>query len=423
MKLKGATQTLRRALVLCAVAGFLCLFTECIFYPEDDTAEKDKPIPIRTLDELNAVRYNLDKNYILESSIVIIDKWTPIGTGSTPFNGVFDGNSKAISFGPYSGLNPIAISEGELAAGLFGVVSVSGVVKDLTMRDLKAQVNTDTYSGYDLKAGSIAGINTGTIANCALERGDIEISSKNVNSGAVELYLGGICGVNAGTVSGCYVFNSKLYANNLNEGQNSLSFAGGIAGLNESNGPLSAEIKNCYSAPDGSSSQVCLTQSSTPSNYSYSGGIAGVANGAAISDCWSSAKLDAGAHGGGAGGIVGYTLANPDGKPALIQGCVALNREIAGLYTGRIIGHMDVGTTYVDVYGGGDTILSSGSDQSKGRNEPAVSSADRKEFSWWINTGKWTLIYPENINAARPDRPWVWRENDCLPYLYWESIW
>jgi hypothetical protein len=424
--MKGIVRKPRKTLTLCAAAAVcVCLFPACLIFPEDDSKTKG-PVPIRTVEDLNAVRYGLDKDYILEKPLIIISNWTPIGTGALPFTGVFDGNSHAITFGPYAGIDPVPVTEGELSAGIFGVLGSTGTVKNLTVKGLNVTINTDRNPGYNLTAGSIAGINTGTIINCAFEGGTIRASSNNVNSGAVMIYAGGICGTNGGTVSGCYVFNGKLYAENLNAGAYSWALAGGIAGLNENNGPIPTVIENCYSASGSSPLQQSFIQSSAAgSNYSLSGGIAGASSGAAINKCWSSVKLNALGTEGRAGGIAGYTLGGSYEITAYIQNCVALNDEISGKYAGRIIGYMetDQHTTFTDIYGREEMILSSGSDQTMGRNGPTVSDEIRKNYSWWITTAGWTLVLQDSINDASPLNPWVWYTASLLPYLYWESIW
>lgn len=369
-----------------------------------------------------AIRDNPGKNYILENSITVDGVWTPIGENGFPFTGTFDGNFHVISFGPGSAVDPIPVAEGELGAGFFGAVSAAGTVKNLTIMGLKVQVHTDNYLGYSLSAGGIAGLNEGTIINCAFEEGFIEARSNNVNPGAVKIYAGGICGINRGTISGSYVYNSSLGAENFNDAENSWSWAGGIAGLHETGGPLPAAITNCYSAPGGSFSQqgLVIQSSAASSNYSFSGGIAGMSFSAVISNCWSGGQVNAEGAEGRAGGVAGYIQGFP-GMSALIQNCVALNEGVSGTHVGRIIGYMEDGgdTTLDHVYGNENTDL--WGSETGGENGQTVSAAGWRNPLWWNNEAGWTVA--DSGDDASQRSPWVWHTNSLLPYLYWESIW
>ena len=55
-------------------------------------------IPIFDANDLKAISENLDAKYILIKDIDLAsENWTPIGTESAPFTGIFDGNGNTIS--------------------------------------------------------------------------------------------------------------------------------------------------------------------------------------------------------------------------------------------------------------------------------------------------------------------------------------
>ena len=113
---------------------------------------------ISTAEELNDIRNDLSGKYVLLNDIDLsaYENWTPIGTESDPFTGIFCGNGNTIS-----GLH-ITSCNGN-AAGLFGY-------NDGTIRNLNVSgeinvtfENTDNNVAY---VGGIAGYNSGTIEGC-----------------------------------------------------------------------------------------------------------------------------------------------------------------------------------------------------------------------------------------------------------------
>ena len=101
---------------------------------------------ISTAEQLNAIRSNtttLSGKYVLVNDIDLSawGSWTPIST----FTGIFDGNGNTV--------RNVKIAAGNANPGLFGVVSNTGMVKNLAVT-------------YATRAGGIAGINNGSITNC-----------------------------------------------------------------------------------------------------------------------------------------------------------------------------------------------------------------------------------------------------------------
>lgn len=187
---------------------------------------------ITTYAQLNAMRYHLNKEFILAGNITVPSNWTPIGTCSAPFTGKFSNN------GSYT-IN-IASNVSSDHAGLFGCVkgaSISGINVNVTNK-----LSATTY------AGGIAGHAKGnsTISNCSVTGGIISTTSSTG-------YAGGIVGrAESSSISGC---KSKATINATNGG-----YAGGIAGKSNST------ISNCL---------VTSTISAPTSKTSYAGGVAG----------------------------------------------------------------------------------------------------------------------------------------------------
>ena len=134
------------------------------------------------------------------------NNYTPIGSGSTPFSGTFDGCGHTVS-----GIRIYDYSY----KGLFGHVS-GGTVKNVTVADTR--INSNDY------CGGIVGYNNGTIENChATATVAVYVSTSSSD------YHGGIAGYNASgsLVDGC---TSSATVNNLN--QDACDYYGGVVGYN-----------------------------------------------------------------------------------------------------------------------------------------------------------------------------------------------
>ena len=196
---------------------------------------------------LNAVLCN---NIDLSGSI-----WCPIGNEENNYNGSFNGSKYTIS----------NIMCGDGNKGLFGVIGTKGLVKDLTVKNVRFSNIAKYIDKYEL-AGGIAGSNSGEIRGCSVDGMEVEKVLK-------KSFVGGIAGENHGKVTNCNVTNFKISEVSAKEpkqvgevgvggivGYNGkeiiecnvkemmigrvwqFSMVGGIAGNNEGN------IDNCYIA-------------------------------------------------------------------------------------------------------------------------------------------------------------------------------
>ena len=186
-------------------------------------------------------------------------KWTPIGDGSKPYTGTFDGAGHTIS-GLY-------IDSDVKYAGLFGYIGTNGTVKNLALAD--SSINSSRSSGDYAYVGGICGKNDGSIENCS--------NSGTVTGNADNINVGGICGLNWGSITSC---------SNSGTVTCSGSNVGGICGVN------SSIISNC-----SNSGTV------TGSDGSTVGGICGY-NWGSITNCSNSGTVTG--SGSNVGGICGY---------------------------------------------------------------------------------------------------------------------
>lgn len=156
--------------------------TDFIFYYNKMTSPFVSPV---------SRKFWLSQNYILNKDINLDDaeitEWIPIGADFT-FMGTFDGNGHKIYFdndeSQKINFNNVLV-DGNYKykyGAIFAIINVGAEVKNLTIQDLNIN-----YAQY---AGSIAGINLGTITNCYVE--DITIENA--------IYAGFMAGVNKGVI-------------------------------------------------------------------------------------------------------------------------------------------------------------------------------------------------------------------------------
>ena len=274
--------------------------------------------------------------------------WTPIGSSSKPFNGIFEGNGKVVYGLKASGSN----------VGLFGYIGSSGSVKNLRLN-----VGSVTSSEY---AGAVAAHNYGTIYNVG--NNSVKVTS-TVSSGTAYLYAGGITGENKGEIR--YCFNKASISAKASVTSNNLSmlygYAGGIAAVNEKliwnsanyawvgaqmtandgmaasyaggiSGTNDGEIKHVSNHGEvvGQSS-ARSTGSTTDYGYAYAGGLVGMSNsGAKLWDALSTSKVKGSVSGdyyvGGAVAVNSGTV----GDCVVYDKTVLANKSAVGKNNGTI---------------------------------------------------------------------------------------
>lgn len=131
-------------------------------------------------------------------------EWEPIGTETTPFDGIFDGQGHIIR-------NLFIKDATKDYIGLFGVTGESAELKNFAI--VSGNIEGNNY------VGNITGMNNGTIHHC-YNMSEIRKAGK---------YSGGIVGYNAGTIHHAY---------NVGLVTETAEYSGGIAGFNATTGVI-----------------------------------------------------------------------------------------------------------------------------------------------------------------------------------------
>lgn len=226
--------------------------------------------------------------------------WSPIGSATSPYQGVFDGNNHYVDGLFIDTTLTVSLAGGfaDSSIGLFAQIGASGTVRNIKMRDAYVSISvvTDTAGVTDLNemlfrtgvnGGIAVGKNSGIVKNITLISGKFHgVSGQFFRAGAIagrndgllyncvnyaEVYIrrngnvwvdvGGIVGNDAGDVGDCLNYGNITSENTV----------GGIAGLLTKEGRLF----NC-------ANYGIIT--STNSLLAYVGGIVGKANSGLI-DC------------------------------------------------------------------------------------------------------------------------------------------
>ena len=351
--------------LLTSAALFLCSLLTFAQFSGSGSGTENDPYLILNPIQLNQLRNYLNKSGVyfklmadIKLTEFIEDEnpsqgWQPIGTTSTPFKGILDGNGKTISglwinrsgsdyvglFGCTNGATiknltlkgtsvkgksyvsiltahstSTIISDCNLSASLFGASYIGGCVgwgKNTTITNVSSTIEVTSSGDY---AGGILGYAEGS--------GSISGSRVTCNNISGANYVGGICGANRGTVP----FTTCHVEANVNGGD----YVGGVVGqINNSSG---TDMTSCNFCGDINGS-------------SYVGGICGIyASSATMKGCYAVAHVVA--SGNQVGGLVGettyydvnykyVTLSNN-----YFSGSVTGNEQIGGL-----IGHIYNGIT------------------------------------------------------------------------------
>ena len=241
---------------------------------EHVTEVPDGYVGIYTKSDLDAIRNDLNGNYILMNDIEFSDDdfsenglfytngsgWTSIGNNETPFTGIFDGNGYCVNGLSISG----SLTESPYV-GLFGYNK--GCIKNIT---LIGQI-TITHASNIAYVGMIVGYSEGTIENCK-SVGDISVESTILRA-TYETpfsYVGGITGCSVGTLSLCENTCDIQATPSVIAYAEAAAYLGGVAGVANS-----STISNCIN-----SGTITLTPTLDANTgiTVYAGGISGQSN-------------------------------------------------------------------------------------------------------------------------------------------------
>lgn len=192
-------------------------------------------------------------SYSLMNDIVCTGKvWTPIGTGDVNFGGTLNGNGKSII-----GLNRDAGTADGNRQPLFNVVGKTATIDNVIF------TGADVFSAEAPVKGSgvICKHNYGLIKNCLISDSDVQLGNWH--------YLGGVAGLNNGTIENCAVVNTSI---TRRWGGCSTHTMGGITETNN------GTVKNCFTFNCGfnngdvSRNSPIVSSGNAPENcYYYTG--------------------------------------------------------------------------------------------------------------------------------------------------------
>lgn len=234
---------MKRLLTLAAI--FLCcMATSFAQFSGSGSGTQSDPYLILNPIQLNQLRNYLNKSGVYFKLMVDIDLtefiedeypsqgWLPVGTESTPFKGVLDGNGKTIS--------GLWISRSSTDyVGFFGSLD-GGTVRNLTLKgsQVKGHDHVGLLSGY---GGSVSDcffeggvLGESYVGGCAGEYGNFTRvrSTVDVKGWYSGNYIGGISGKN-GSFNNCTVTSNYVSGNN---------YVGGICG----NEYYRQDMNDCY---------------------------------------------------------------------------------------------------------------------------------------------------------------------------------
>lgn len=182
-------------------------------------------------------------------------EWEPVGDRNNVYTGTFDGNGHTIS--------NLTITKENLSfgddCGMFGRVGTNATIKDLTLEDVRLDVDAD-----DVSIGALAGSNQGIISNCRVS-GNISVTNNKMG------FVGGVVGrMESGVIQYCHssasiqggnsdyvggVLGGEFLTKTVIKG---CSFSGSVTGGNTVGGIAGycrffADMTGCYSVGELSS--------------------------------------------------------------------------------------------------------------------------------------------------------------------------
>ena len=313
------------------------------------------------------LRYNFALKNDIDAS-VLKDKngnstFTSIGTGTDGFYGVFDGR----------GFRILGLTANGEDAGLFSKLTseydeISGRNRTATIRDLR--VYSSNFSGTN-SAGAIAGVNEGGVISGVTTLGNyVEATGKDgADTGVQDVRgaAGGIVGINKGEIKGSDA-SDVVVAGGANV------TAGGVAGVNDTNGLIGAKFENGgFVTAEGKTAEDYLVtaDSAVTANaggiFSIGGAVGvnkgeanllnstGVTNGRSGTDAYNVDK--------NVGGVVGL---NDGDMTSLYNESIVMGKDNVGGVAGTNEGNMSNAVNATSVTADGTTYGDTDDDKAKG---------------------------------------------------------
>lgn len=379
---------MKKIFSLLLLVTFLMSFFPILVSAINETEVPNGYIGIYDKDDLMAIHSNTSSKYILMNDIVFDESdfgstyndgmgWIPFES----FSGIFDGNGHKIS--------NLRISGEQDKVGLFGTLTASALVKNLTLENVYIDVEGDYVGGICGQIQMDKAVSGYRISNCKVSG---SISGNN--------YVGGICGyIDIGVTENCYIIEKSCNIASVNGTQ----YVGGLAGYH-----YGYAYYLGYAGARGSRTYIGLSMN--------------MGSVTAISD---------------AGGLIGKAYERQDGGPygsnygyLYLNDCFNSGSVSADRYSGGIIGNVyrskkDEQVTLTNIYNAGkvtansatnfgaicgvDTLMATNvyyvnSTVSNATSEIGQSvTADKLKLvsmgSNWTTSGNKHYIYPELIGV------------------------
>ena len=361
-------------------------------YPRltEGSGTPSNPYIIYTPEQLNAVRFNLDKHFKLGNDIDLTDYiasrtdwgtlgWEPIGTVFTPFTGSLDGEGYVIT--------GLWINRSTDDVGLFSCA------KNATIKNLGAILASDGIKG-NTRVGGLVGLqyadyDISSISNCyvigsvtATQTSDGGIAGGLVGylsayfdtasitdcyaTGDVTAtrYVGGLVGYQFADNWQAVISVTNCYATGNVTATGTEGKAGGLMGSQMASYGGSSSITNCYATGDV---MATGTNSCVGGLVGYQEAYGNGTSNSAITNCYATGNVTATDANSCAGGLVGEQYAN-DGTNT-IASCYATGNVVATGSAGGLVGVQDVYNTstscITDSYATGN-VMATGTDSSAG---------------------------------------------------------
>ena len=176
------------------------------------------PYVITKEEELNNIRYFLDRTFTINGNIILnsYSNWEMIGNANNPFTGTIKGNGFTISNIRYT------------TEQNTNIAFIYEIAEGATVQNLKLDVtiNSDLYNTRTQYYGGVAITNKGTISNCEVT-GSIKVNGNATNT----TQFGGIVNDNYGTITNTINKSNVIVQRNTNT-STYVTKVGGIAARN-----------------------------------------------------------------------------------------------------------------------------------------------------------------------------------------------
>jgi len=295
--------------------------------------------------QLQNINTNLSGDYALAKDITMSGNFTPLGSSSTPYTGIFDGQNHTI--------DQLTIVD----ATPNGNIGLFGYTANATIRNLALTNVTITETANAASIGSVIGDAENTIIANIFSNAFIQVNTNNLGR---NMYIGGLIGVsNNSSVSNTIANVPSLEINGTNYGTvggNGRVSIGGLIG-NVSGGSVvnSGSLEGIINT-----NLNAISATNQSARNSIGGLIGGVSNSALINNTFSTTSIthvgDVHATDGTAqtniGGLVGRSdtgaLISNSYSAGLIQVSSLLSVPTTGsgyVFTGGLVGNLSVANT------------------------------------------------------------------------------